>query len=112
MACFMHPSASLPQSVVVLAHGNLLPVRFRCSVPCASERGAYMKASLVSATSLAALLAFEAGPALAGPTFDLSVSSAQSSCSNTSTTAACTLNFFALPGQASTTQTVVMTASK
>jgi hypothetical protein len=69
-----------------------------------------MKASLVSATSIAALLAFEAGPATAGPVFDLSPSSAQSTCDNVASPSTCTLNFYALPGKAAGGQTVTLTA--
>lgn len=71
-----------------------------------------MKASLVSATSLAALLAFEASPALGGPVFDLSASSAQSSCSNVHSPSDCTLTFYALPGQAASAQTATMKAQQ
>ncbi len=58
-----------------------------------------MKASLVSATSLVALLAFEAGPAMAGPLVNLSDTAG--TCSNTGGTSSCTMTFFALPGTAS-----------
>ena len=69
-----------------------------------------MKSSLVSATSLAALMAFEVAPVTAGPVFDLSTGSAQSSCNNTVSPSACTVNFYALPSQAAATQTVTLTA--
>jgi hypothetical protein len=71
-----------------------------------------MKASLVSATSLAALLAFEAGPALAGPLVTLSSAPSEtgSSCTNTGSASSCTLTFFALPNTASSqSQTVTAT---
>ena len=69
-----------------------------------------MKASLVSATSLAALLAFESG-ALAGPTFDLS-GVAASNCNNVASPSNCTLTFYALPGAAAVSQTITLTADK
>jgi hypothetical protein len=75
-----------------------------------NEQDPIMKASLASATSIAALFAFEAGPASGAPVFDLSVSSALSSCSNVSGSTNCMLTFYALPGQAASTQTVTMKA--
>ena len=72
-----------------------------------------MKASLVSATSLVALLAFESGPAMAGPL--VSLSDAAGTCDNVASPSTCTLTFFALPGQtasstlASQSQTVTAT---
>lgn len=70
-----------------------------------------MKASLVSATSLVALLAFEISPAQAGPLVNITASNANySSCTNTSSASSCTLTFYALPGQASS-QTETLTAT-
>jgi hypothetical protein len=68
-----------------------------------------MKASLVSATSVAALLASGAGPAWAGPVFDLSAP-APSTCDNIASPSTCTLNFYALPGTAAGNQKVTLTA--
>lgn len=68
-----------------------------------------MKASLVSATSIAALLAFEAVPAMAGPAFDLSAPT-PSTCDNIASPSTCTLTFYALPGTAAGNQKVTMTA--
>jgi hypothetical protein len=69
-----------------------------------------MKASLVSATSIAALLALEAGPTMAGPEFSLSTTDPNSTCSNVASPSTCTLNLHALPGQSSAGVTVTMTA--
>lgn len=69
-----------------------------------------VKASLASATSVAALLILEAGPAVAGPVFDLSTSGAGSMCDNTASPSSCTLNFYALPGTKAAGATVTMTA--
>ena len=69
-----------------------------------------MKASLVSATSIAALLAWEAGPAVAGPVFDLSTTDPNSTCSNVASPSSCTLNLYALPGQSSAGVSVTMKA--
>jgi hypothetical protein len=73
-----------------------------------------MKLSLAAPTSMVALLAFGAAPAWAVPDFTLGVNSAQSSCTNPpgSDTAYCTLNFYALPGTVSTTQTVTATTTR
>jgi hypothetical protein len=59
---------------------------------------------------VAALLAFEAGPATAGPAFDLGVNNVQSTCDNIASPSSCTLNFYALPGTGAASQTVTMTA--
>ena len=69
-----------------------------------------MKASLVSATSIAALLAWEAGPAVAGPVFDLSTTDPNSTCSNVVSPSTCTVNLYALPGQSSAGVSVTMKA--
>ena len=70
--------------------------------------------SLTTVTSIAAVLALSPSPTMAGPAFDLSVSSTQSACSNPTPSppgvSSCALTFYALPGQAATGQTVGMTA--
>jgi hypothetical protein len=68
-----------------------------------------MRASLVSATSIATALALEAGPAMAGPVFDLSAPS-PSTCNNTASPSTCTVTFYALPGKAATSQKLTLTA--
>jgi hypothetical protein len=72
-----------------------------------------MKASLVSATSAAALLISEFSPAVAGPVFDLATSSSStgSMCDNVASPSSCTLNFYALPGTSAVGATVTMTAN-
>jgi len=67
-----------------------------------------MKASLVSATSVIALLALGGGAATAGPVFDLSASGLLSTCNNSSPSS-CVVSFYVLPSQ-SATQTVTMKA--
>jgi PEP-CTERM motif len=64
-----------------------------------------MKASLVSATSMLALLAFEGGPVMAGPLVTLL--DTDSTCTNSPTASSCSMTFYALPGTASSqSQTV------
>ncbi len=58
-----------------------------------------MKASLVSATSMLALLAFEGGPVMAGPLVTLLDTG--SNCTNSATASSCSMTFYALPGMAS-----------
>jgi hypothetical protein len=74
-----------------------------------SRAGQVVKSSLVSATPLAAFIAFPAAPVTAGPMFDLSTGSAQSGRNNTVSPSACTVNFYSLPSQATLSQTVTMT---
>jgi hypothetical protein len=74
--------------------------------------GWVMKASLVSATSVAALLISDVGLAVAGPVFDLATSSSSmgSTCDNVASPSSCTVNFYALPEQAAVGATLTMTA--
>jgi hypothetical protein len=66
-----------------------------------------MKSSLVSATSLMALLAFEVTPAQATPDFDL-ISGTSCTAPDTS----CTLTFYALPNATTASQTIGLQADK